>query len=229
MYQLQLPDQRTLSAEDVTIRENGAPPSGQIAVEAPNSTSGVILLIDASLSMKGEPIEQAMAAARAFMQVRPEEMPVAVVAYNPEQHELTGFTTDSAVLNEAVATTPEVVLGTEIYDSLILASEMATDQGLKRATVVLLSDGNENLSEAGAADALAALEAANMRVIAVGFQSIRYNPARLNGSRREPAGRSFRQRRRPSSFPPSSRSASASRTSTSSRTGRCSQRTRRWR
>jgi Flp pilus assembly protein TadB/uncharacterized protein YegL len=181
VYQLQLPDQRTLTAEDVTIRENGAPPSGQIAVEAPNSTSGVILLIDASLSMKGEPIEQAMAAARAFMKVRPEAMPVAVVAYNTEQHELTGFTTDPAVLNDAVAATPEVVLGTEIYDSLILASEMATEQGLKRATVVLLSDGNENLSEAGAADALAALEAANMRVIAVGFQSIRYNPARLNG------------------------------------------------
>jgi Flp pilus assembly protein TadB/uncharacterized protein YegL len=181
VYQLQLPKQRTLSAEDVTIRENGAPPSGQIAVEAPNSTSGVILLIDASLSMKGEPIEQAMAAARAFMKVRPEAMPVAVVAYNTEQHELTGFTTDPAVLNDAVAATPEVVLGTEIYDSLILASEMATEQGLKRATVVLLSDGNENLSEAGAADALAALEAANMRVIAVGFQSIRYNPARLNG------------------------------------------------
>jgi Flp pilus assembly protein TadB/uncharacterized protein YegL len=180
VYQLQLPDQRTLTAEDVTIRENGAPPSGQIDVEAPNSTSGVILLIDASLSMKGEPIEQAMAAARAFMKVRPEAMPVAVVAYNPEQHVLTDFTTDAAVLDEAVATTPEVVLGTEIYDSLILASEMATDQGLKRATVVLLSDGNENLSEAGAADALAALEAANMRVIAVGFQSIRYNPARLN-------------------------------------------------
>ena len=139
--------------------------------------------------MKGEPIEQAMAAARAFMKVRPEEMPVAVVAYNPEQHELTGFTTDSAVLNEAVATTPEVVLGTEIYDSLILASEMATDQGLKRATVVLLSDGNENLSEASAADTLAALEAANMRVIAVGFQSIRYNPARLNTLAQETGGK----------------------------------------
>jgi Flp pilus assembly protein TadB/uncharacterized protein YegL len=179
VYQLQLPDQRTLTAENVRITENGAPPAGQIAVEAPGTTSGVVLLIDASLSMKGEPIKQAMAAARAFMRVRPDPMPVAVVAYNPEQHELTGFTTDPAVLNDAVATTPEVVLGTEIYDSLILASEMATDQGLKRATAVLLSDGNENLSETIAADTLAALEATNMRVIAVGFNSIRYNPARL--------------------------------------------------
>jgi Flp pilus assembly protein TadB/uncharacterized protein YegL len=180
VYQLQLPEQRTLTAEDVTIRENGAPPAGQIAVEAPDATSGVILLIDASQSMQGEPIQQAMAAARAFMRVRPEAMPVAVVAYNPEQHVLTDFTTDTNALNEAVAAAPEIVYGTEIYDSLILASEMATDQGLSRATVVLLSDGNEVGSESTAAEALAALNAANVRVIAVGFDSIRFNGRRLN-------------------------------------------------
>jgi tight adherence protein B len=180
VYLLQLPSQRTLTPEQVAITENGAPPSGQIGVEAPGASSGVVLLIDASLSMKGEPIQQAMAAARAFMKVRAEAMPVAVVAYNPEQHELTGFTTDTSALNEAVATTPEIVYGTEIYDSLILAAEMATGQQLRRATAVLLSDGNEVSSEAGRAEALAALEAANMRVIAVGVESIRYNPARLN-------------------------------------------------
>jgi Flp pilus assembly protein TadB/uncharacterized protein YegL len=179
VYLLQLPTQRTLTPDQVTVTENGASPSGQIGVEAPGASSGVVLLIDASLSMKGEPIKQAMAAARAFMNVRAEAMPVAVVAFNPEQHELTGFTTDTGALNEAVATTPEIVYGTEIYDSLILAAEMATGQQLRRATAVLLSDGNEVSSEAGRAEALAALEAANMRVIAVGVDSIRYNPARL--------------------------------------------------
>ena len=180
VYLLQLPTARTLTADQVTITENGAPVApGEIGVEAPGASSGVILLIDSSLSMKGEPIEQAMAAARAFMKVRAEEMPVAVVAYNPEQHVLTDFTTDTAVLNDAVATTPEVVLGTEIYDSLILASDMAKEQELSRGTVVLLSDGNENLSESGFADALAALDEANLRVISVGFESIRYAPRRL--------------------------------------------------
>ncbi len=46
-------------------------------------------------------------------------------------------------------------------------------------------------------------------------------------SRRAPAGHSSRRRRPRSSFPRSSRSGSGSRTSTSSRTGRCSRRTRR--
>jgi tight adherence protein B len=179
VYLLQLPTARTLNASQVTITENGSVPAGQIGIEAPGASSGVILLIDASLSMKGEPIEQAMAAARAFMNVRAEQMPVAVVAYNPEQHVLTDFTTDAEALNDAVATTPEVVLGTEIYDSLILAADMAKEKELRRGTVVLLSDGNENLSESGFADALAALEEANLRVISVGFESIRYSPRRL--------------------------------------------------
>jgi tight adherence protein B len=186
-YLLQLPSPRTLESGDVRVTENGAPPSGAVGVEAPGSgTSGAVLLIDASQSMRGKPIQQAMQAARAFLKVRNPEMPVAVVAYNPEQHVLTDFTTDSAALDQAVATTPQTVFGTEIYDSLITASEMAKDHGLKRATAVLLSDGQELSSESGVAEALAALDAANMRVIAVGFKSSRYQPARLeaiaNGS-----------------------------------------------
>lgn len=181
-YLLQLPTPRALQPSQLTITENGQPVLvDSIGVEAPGSgTSGVILLIDASESMKGKPIEEAIEAARAFMKARNPKLPVAVVVYNPEQHVLTDFTTDAATLNEAVATTPEVVFGTEIYDSLVLASEMATEYGLKRSTAVLLSDGQELSSESGLTDALAALDAASMRVIAVGFQSRRYQPGRLN-------------------------------------------------
>ncbi len=180
VYQLQLPTATTLSAEDVTITENGAPPAGQIAVESPSSTSGVILLIDASESMRGEPIEGAMDAARAFIERRPKEMPVAIVAFNSDQEELTGFTTDDATLTDAVATAPELAIGTTIYDSLVLASEMAVDQGLRRATVVLLSDGNDVGSDADLAAALEALDTANVRVMSVGLSSPQYDPGTLN-------------------------------------------------
>jgi Flp pilus assembly protein TadB len=180
-YLLQLPTQRTLTPDQLTVTENGGPPLvDSIGVEAPSSgTNGVVLLIDASQSMEGKPIESAMAAARAFMKERHPKLPVAVVVYNPEQHVLTDFSTDAATLNEAVATTPAVVYGTEIYDSLIVAAEMATEYGLKRSTAVLLSDGQELSSESSRAEALAALDAASMRVIAVGFQSRRYQPGRL--------------------------------------------------
>ena len=157
-----------------------------------------------------------MAAARAFMEVRPEAMPVAVVAYNPEQHVLTEFTTDSTVLNQAVATDPEIVYGTEIYDSLIFASEMATDQGLKRATAVLLSDGNEVSSESGrgrhAGGARSGQHARHLGRVQVDPLQPR---AAERPRRRKREGGSSRRRRRRSSSRPSSRSGSGSRASTS--------------
>jgi tight adherence protein B len=189
VYQLQLPTARTLTAEDVTISENGQPPAGQIGVESPNSTSGAILLIDASESMRGEPIDGAMAAARAFIERRPKEMPVAIVAFNDDQHELTGFTTDDETLTSAVAAAPELAVGTTIYDSLVLASEMAVDQGLRRATVVLLSDGNDVGSQADRETALAALDSANVRVTSVGLSSRQYDPETLNAIAAHTGGR----------------------------------------
>ena len=178
-YLLGLPSQRTLTAQQVSVTENGGPVVG-VGVEPPDSgTSGVILLIDASNSMKGAPIQGAMAAARAFMGERAKELPVAVVAFNPEQTELTGFTTDGAKLNEALANAPALGEGTEIYDTLILASKMATNQGLRRATAVLLSDGTDIGSEAGRADAIGELDTANVRVISVGLSSPQYDPETL--------------------------------------------------
>jgi Flp pilus assembly protein TadB/Mg-chelatase subunit ChlD len=180
-YLLQLPSQRTLTANQLDVTENGgAVLQDSVAVEAPDSgTSGVIMLIDASNSMKGQPIVGAMAAARAFLGERADELPVAVVAFNPEQTELTEFTTAGADLSEAVATAPELGEGTEIYDTLIQAAQMATDQGLQRATVVLLSDGTDFGSESGRAEAIAALDEANVRVISVGLSSPQYDPETL--------------------------------------------------
>jgi Flp pilus assembly protein TadB/uncharacterized protein YegL len=151
-----------------------------LGVEPPGSgTSGVVLLIDASNSMKGAPIVGAMAAARAFLSKRAKDLPVAVVAFNPEQRELIGFTTDGKLLAQSVATTPPLGEGTEIYDTLIQAAEMTADEGLRRATVVLLSDGTDLGSESGRAEAITALDQASVRVISVGLSSPQYDPETL--------------------------------------------------
>jgi Flp pilus assembly protein TadB/uncharacterized protein YegL len=179
-YLLQLPTARTLESGQVTVTENGGPISGVVGVEAPGSgTSGAILLIDTSESMEGEPIQGAMAAARAFLPARPAAMPVAIVGFDGEQAELSGFTTDADALAAAVADVPALAYGTEIYDTLIQAAEMATSQGLARSTVVLISDGTDVGSESTRAEALAALDAANVRVISVGLESEQYDPAAL--------------------------------------------------
>lgn len=175
---LELPTRKALRLADLEITENGGAVLSP-SLEAPGTTTGAILLIDASNSMKGAPIAGAMAAARAFMEVRAPDLPVAVIAYNPEITVLTGFTTDQRELEAAVATTPKTREGTHIYDALIKAAELTRQEGLPRATAVLLSDGHRRGVQASLEETLAALGDANVRVLSVGLRSPDYDETTL--------------------------------------------------
>jgi tight adherence protein B len=170
------PEQTNLKRLEVT--ENGGPVSG-LSVDSGSKSSGAVLLIDASNSMEGKPIEAAMAAARAFMAQRKGDLPVAVIAYNPDITVLTDFTRDSGELSAAVAKAPPTAEGTRIYDALIEAARLAEGQGYARTTAVLLSDGHRRGVQATLDETLAALKDANVRVISVGLQSPQYDPETL--------------------------------------------------
>ncbi|HXF97686.1 MAG TPA: type II secretion system F family protein [Gaiellaceae bacterium] len=178
-YLLELPTSRALTAKELTVTENGNPVVS-LAVQAPGgSANAVLLLIDASESMKGAPIAGAMAAARAFLAERKRDLRVAVLAFSSGQTVLTDFTDDGERLAAAVASAPALAYGTEIYDSLVRAAEMAKDAELERATVVLLSDGSDVGSEATRAEAQQALAEANVRVISIGLASRQFDPEAL--------------------------------------------------
>ena len=190
--------------------------------------SGAILLIDASNSMKGAPIQNAMAASRAFLAERKKDLPVAIIVFGPSDSVLSDFTTDGAALQQAVAQTPATAEGTHIYDALVNAVNKAKDQGLERTTVVLLSDGTDVGSDASRAEALQAATDANVRVISVGLSSPQYDPATLKSLANRTGGRYVetatpgRARSRSSR-----RSGSSSRASTRSPTARSSRHSRR--
>jgi tight adherence protein B len=187
-YFLQFPSKVQLTPGTVSVNENGNPVIG-LSIEAPGGTaSGAILLVDASKSMTGKPIKNATAAGRAFMVERNPELPVAVVAFNPEVNVLTDFSTDKHVLAVSVAKAPPLSYETHTYDALKKAAQMAKDQGLERTTVVLLSDGQELGSHASYDDALNALRDANVRVISVGLSSRFYNSATLRNVARDTGG-----------------------------------------
>jgi tight adherence protein B len=160
------------------VTENGGLVSG-LAVDSGSKSSGAILLVDASNSMAGEPINAAMAAARAFLGQRKDELPVAVIAYNSEIETLTGFTRDDAELDAAVAQAPQTREGTRIYDALIEAARLSKEAGYDRSTAVLLSDGHRRFVQATPEEAKAALNDANVRVISVGLQSPEYDAETL--------------------------------------------------
>ena len=178
-YIITLPTRQALTASKLDVTESGQAVSGLGVAPPGGSKSGAILLIDASNSMKGAPIQNAMAAARAFLAERKKDLPVAIVVFGPDDTVLTDFTTDSAQLSDAVAKTPVTSEGTHIYDALIKAASMAKDQGLERTTVVLLSDGTDVGSDASRAEALQTAADDHIRVISVGLNSPQYNPETL--------------------------------------------------
>ena len=168
-----------LTASKVGVTENGQPVTSLAVAPPGGSASGAVLLIDASNSMQGAPIQNAMAAARAFLAQRKDDLPVAVVVFGPDDDVLTDFTTNKAQLSEAVSQTPTTSEGTHIYDALSQVAALAEAQGLERTTVVLLSDGTDVGSDSTRAEALQAAADQNIRVIAVGLSSPQYDPETL--------------------------------------------------
>jgi tight adherence protein B len=178
-YLVTLPATKALNTSNVGVTENGQPVTALAVAPPGGDASGALLLIDASNSMKGAPINNAMAAARAFLAERKKDLPVSIIVFGPDDSVLSEFTTDPKQLADSVSKTPATSEGTHIYDALINAIGKAKDQGLERTTVVLLSDGTDVGSSASRAEALQAAADANVRVISVGLSSPQYDPETL--------------------------------------------------
>jgi tight adherence protein B len=188
-YLVGLGSTTALTTAQVAVTENGDPVTSLAVAPPGGSSSGAILLIDASNSMQGAPIRNAMAASRAFLAERKNDLPVAVVVFGPDDNVLTDFTTNKAQLAQAVSETPQTSEGTHIYDALISVAELAKEQGLERTTVVLLSDGTDVGSAASRAEALQAADDQNIRVISVGLTSPQYDPETLKALAAQTGGR----------------------------------------
>jgi len=179
-YLVGLGNTTALTTGQVTVTENGDAVTSLAVAPPGGSASGAILLIDASNSMKGAPIQGATVAARAFLQERKADLPLAIVSFNPNVNVLSEFTTNKADLADAVSETPTTAEGTHIYDAIVDASNMAREKGLERSTFVLLSDGaNYDTSTTSLQEALAAAQEANVRIISIGLKSDQYTPATL--------------------------------------------------
>ena len=188
-YLITLPSTQALTAGQVAVTENTNPVTSVAVAPPGGSKSGAILLIDASNSMKGAPIKNAMAASKAFLGERKKDLPVAIVVFGPDDTVLAEFTTEGGELTAAVAETPETSEGTHIYDALTRVAELAEAQGLERTTVVLLSDGTDVGSSASRAEALQAAADQSIRVISVGLTSPQYDPETLKALANRTGGR----------------------------------------
>ncbi len=133
-----------LSSSSFALLENGS--TRQLEVAKLRDVIEVVVVIDTSGSMDGDPLDAAKAAARDFVDSLEDSTRVGLVGFGATASTRAGFDDSRAEVRSAIA-----ALGaggeTALYDALVLAaSELAGSDA--RKFVVVLSDGTDTASEA---------------------------------------------------------------------------------
>ena len=163
-----------------TALENGVALS-QVDAEPVSSdqVQEVVLVLDASGSMKGEPLVDAQAAAEHFLNVLGPAAQVAVVKVGSKPSILSAFTSDREVIRSTIRSL-SAGGGSAVFDSLgVAASLPALTTPNAHRTIVLLSDGSDRGSAAGLNETVRRLVAAKTSVLAVTLQSAETNNVAL--------------------------------------------------
>jgi len=182
-YVLSLPGTAALTSSQVRVIENGV--RVQDVEVVPESAGGrarfgVVLVVDASDSMAGSPLEGAMAAARAFAGRRASSQELALIVFNAHSTTALPFTRSSSAIAAALDKTPRVAYGTHIYDAVGDAVKLLRASGVDSGSVVLLSDGSDTGSQVSLAAALREARVAHVRVFTVGLRSRHFDPVSLS-------------------------------------------------
>lgn len=179
---LSLPDRQALTPGQVSISENGedvadlrVTPGG---AAGPRSF-GTVLAIDASQSMKGQPIADAMTAARAFAAQRNPQQQLGIVFFSHGQTVALSPTSDAAKIDAALAAPPALSRGTRIFDATSAALQQLAQAKISVGSLVVLSDGADVGSQVGEAAVAAAANKTHVRIFTVGLRSPSYTATSL--------------------------------------------------
>jgi tight adherence protein B len=180
-YVLTLPTDTALDTGRLVVRENGEEVSNLSVVPAGAAAGAfaVVLVIDASQSMAGAPIEGAVEAARAFVDQRNPNQRVAIVAFNSEAHVLLPFSTSQATIEAALVETPELAKGTHIYDAVATAMGLLKQAKVSAGSIIVLSDGTDTGSTVALEKVAEKAASDHVRIFSVGLRSPSFTPEAL--------------------------------------------------
>lgn len=163
------------------ITENGNP-VGDLEIETIAESRvqvGIVLVIDASGSMEGEPIEAAKAAALSFINQKRSEDFIAVATFADDVQVIRGFTSTKSALIASVEGI-EAQGDTAFYDGIIRATDLFSgDAERLEPNMIVLTDGKDEGSEATIDDVLAAVAEKQVRVFGVALESAAFDPEDL--------------------------------------------------
>lgn len=121
----------------------------QQPVRTTSDERDIVLVLDASGSMAGTPIEETQKAAANFVEtVLQEDASIGVVLYEDGAELLSDFSMDETLLTETV-TNISANGGTNIEAGLAEAQSMLNNSGAKKKIIILMSDGEPNIGKEG--------------------------------------------------------------------------------
>ena len=149
---------------------------------------GVVVVIDTSGSMQGEPIVASKAAALSFVNRLPAETGVAVVGFSDTPAVVSEFTTDRGAIATAIDS-----LGargeTALYDGLLAAVSLLGSSPAEQKAIVLLSDGGDTVSTAPIEQVVDRLAGSNAGFTAIELTTGETDRAALDRIARAATGR----------------------------------------
>ncbi len=129
----------------------------------------VVVVIDTSGSMEGEPLQAAASAALGFMDSLPDSAQMSLVTFGGDAVARNAMGASRDEIAESLSAL-SAAGETALYDAVVTAAAQFTDADARHVLVVL-SDGGDTVSTANLVDASAAAEAANAEVRAVALQT----------------------------------------------------------
>jgi tight adherence protein B len=164
-----------------SVLENGKPVLGArvVPLKAAQASSGAMLVIDTSNSMRGAPIRGAVYAARAFAARRNVNQLLSVLAFNSSSELLLPFTDSEARIEKTLSRRPGLAYGTHLYDAVGQAVKLIQGAQLETGAVVVLSDGADFGSSLSLDGVTKLAHSAHVRVFTVGLRSKTFRPAAL--------------------------------------------------
>ena len=179
-------DEPTSSAPALT--ENGEEVSGLTATNLGRAKS-IVLAVDRSRSMEGQPLTDAVAAARSFVAAKPLEDRISVLTYATQPIFLTGFQTSTTDADSALRSiSVDPAGGTTLNDAIVLSSNSLASEAYLGRVIIIVTDGNETRSDATLEQAIASAQDAGVSVYVVGIESAAFNPKPLQRLAEETGG-----------------------------------------
>jgi tight adherence protein B len=181
-FVISLPTSGHLSTKDVSVHENGQPvhdPKVVPASKASKSTFGVVLVLDTSYSMRGQPIAAAITAAQAFVAQRNSNEQVGLIQFNRESKIALPLTTSPGEIGAALAKPPAIATGTHIFDAVSQAEAMLSAAHITSGSIVVLSDGADTGSAETIHKVAQTARRSKMRIYTVGLNDSSYKPQTL--------------------------------------------------